>query len=182
MKLLLLLALFPFTLCALPCGHIGPGDEGPSTLPLHRSLSLSMGTKTVETTTVTYSGFLLGLAHCSMGANDIQRIFADERCNVRGCSLQLFAQSTVGTTSGVAISGLTSDTTTFNGLQLSGLANRTDTLNGVQIALAINRSEDVVRGVQVGLLNLAGDLKGIQIGLLNTNAAGLTLPLLNFSW
>ncbi len=181
-RLLLLLALLPAALHALPCGHIGPGDEGPTTLPLHRCLSLSMGTKDVEKEAVTYNGFLLGLAHCAMGEADIQRLFADERCNLRGCSIQLFAQRAVGRSSGVTISGLSTAVTEHNGLQLSGLANHTNELNGVQLALGINRSETVVRGVQIGLLNLAGDLKGVQIGLLNTNAAGLTLPLINFSW
>ncbi len=181
-KLLLLSLLVPTLLCALPCGHIGAGDEGPQTLATHRCLGLSFGGKTVEGDTLTYKGLQLGLAHASMNEEDIQRAFIQEQCHLRGCSIQLFAQDNVGDVSGVTLSGLMSATTHHAGLQLSGLANRTQTTEGVQIGLAINRAEEKATGVQVGLINLTKELHGVQLGLINVNSAGWFFPLINIGW
>ncbi len=182
-RLTFLLALFcPSLLFALPCGHIGPGDDGPETLSAHHCLGISFGGKVVDDQTLTYKGVQFGLVHASLGEEDIQRIFTQEQCHLRGCSIQLFAQSNVGEVSGVTISGLMSDTTEHSGVQLSGLANRTQTINGVQIALAINRAEEETNGVQVGLINLTKDLHGVQIGLLNFNTSGWFFPFINVGW
>lgn len=43
----------------------------------------------------------------------------------------------------------------------------------------VNVVEGAMYGLQVGLLNSAGDLHGVQIGLLNFNATGIFFPILN---
>lgn len=39
-----------------------------------------------------------------------------------------------------------------------------------------------VRGVQLGIVNYAGELNGLQLGLLNFNRACVTLPLINIGF
>lgn len=47
------------------------------------------------------------------------------------------------------------------------------------LAGAVNVVEGAMYGLQVGLLNHAGDLHGVQIGLLNFNDTGIFFPLIN---
>ncbi len=180
--LFLLLLALPLMASALPCGHIGPSDEGPQTLAAHRCLSLSFGKKSVNEHTLTYKGALIGLIHLSMDEEDIRRPFIPETCSIDGFSFQLLTQGSVGTLSGMTMTGLMSHATHHRGVQLSGLANRVQTLSGVQLALALNRAEERASGLQLGLINVAKELKGVQLGLLNFNAAGWCFPLLNISW
>lgn len=166
------------------CKVCGPTSGEPvATLGAHRCLSLCLGIlETTPPASVRYAGLLLGLTHNALPEGDVARILADERCDVSGASVQLLAQTNVGTVRGVALTGLVSDVRTLRGAQVSGLASRCRDLTGAQVSLALNRAEGHVRGVQIGLFNVATQLRGVQIGLLNTNAAGWTLPLLNLSW
>lgn len=182
-SLLLVCCLLPALLCAAPCLTLGLTDPPPQTFPTHHCLSLTFGTRrTPEPTAVVYNGLLLGLAHTSMSAMDVGRLFTDERCTINGVSAQLLAQANVGDLNGLSLTGLLAEYTTARGLQISGLANRADTCAGAQIALAMNFTDQRCFGLQFALLNFAGDLCGLQIGLLNVNKAGWTLPLINFSF
>lgn len=71
----------------------------------------------------------------------------------------------------------------MTGLQISVVHNMVlDTATGVQVAGFINHSEAVVRGVQIaGLHNYAKMLKGLQIGLVNMadTSSGASIGLIN---
>lgn len=165
------------------CLHCGPSDGKTQTEPLHHCLGFSFGTKSLpERDHSVTNGLLLGLAHNSLNAEDISRAFVDERCDLNGLAIELFALTNVGTLRGASIATILSQFSTVNGAQITLLANSADEVNGVQIGLALNRAEQDVRGLQVGLVNLAGDLKGLQLGLLNINRAGWVFPLINVSW
>ena len=183
-RLLLLGALLVAgVLPARDCVLVGGGEGHLATQPAHRCLSFCFGKATVEQpATLSYCGILLGLAHNSLAREDIQRAFVDEQCEVTGVSVQLFAQTNVGTLNGVAVTGLFSDYQMLNGAQVSILGNRAEEVTGGQVALGLNRAEKRVDGVQVGLVNVAKELHGIQFGLLNVNGAGWVLPLINIGW
>lgn len=171
-------------LASAACWVCGPtSGEGGATLGTHRCLGLCLGAlRTAPPAAVRYAGVLLGVVHAAMPEGDVVRALADERCDVSGASVQLLAQTNVGTVRGVALTGLVADVMSVRGAQISGLASRCRDLDGAQVSLALNRAEGRVRGLQLGLLNVARELRGVQIGLLNTNAAGWTLPFLNVSW
>lgn len=69
------------------------------------------------------------------------------------------------------------------GLQLAGAHNRTlDTLKGVQLSMFANKAEKQVSGVQISALhNETHKLKGLQIGLFNVadSSAGASIGLVN---
>lgn len=52
---------------------------------------------------------------------------------------------------------------------------------GIQIG-AVNAVQGTAAGLQVAFVNFAGELKGCQIGVLNFNAAGITMPIINFGF
>jgi hypothetical protein len=66
------------------------------------------------------------------------------------------------------------------GLQVSGGFNRAGDLDGLQIG-SFNVGRAAVRGFQLGLVNVAGDVRGLQLGLVNVagRARGLQLGLVN---
>lgn len=70
-----------------------------------------------------------------------------------------------------------------SGFQLAGIGNNiSDSLTGAQIASLANRSKGTVRGLQLGLLfNYARQLKGVQIGLVNIadTSSGYGIGLVN---
>jgi len=72
---------------------------------------------------------------------------------------------------------------TVTGLQFAGVSNKTlDSVKGVQLAGFLNKAEGVVAGVQLaGLNNEAHVLKGVQIGLINVadSSAGASIGLIN---
>ena len=72
---------------------------------------------------------------------------------------------------------------TVAGLQLAGVSNQTlDTVKGAQVAGFINTAEGQVSGLQLAALNnRVHKLKGVQIGLVNIadTSKGLSLGLLN---
>lgn len=165
------------------CALIGLREGALSTQAAHRCLSLCLGTARAEApATLHYRGCLLGLTHNTLAANDVQRLFVDERCTLAGASLQLLAQTHLGPLSGAAISGCFSGVSELNGLQLSLLANGSEQLRGVQLAVGLNRTSGSAKGLQVGLFNVADELSGVQVGLLNINRAGWVVPLLNLGW
>jgi hypothetical protein len=71
----------------------------------------------------------------------------------------------------------------FAGVQAAGAVNKaTGPVNGLQVAGAVNNSADTLRGVQVsGFLNRALVLKGLQIGILNMSdtSEGYSIGLLD---
>lgn len=72
---------------------------------------------------------------------------------------------------------------TMTGVQLAGINNRAlDTVKGVQVAGFINKAEGQVSGVQIAALNNeAHQLKGLQIGLVNIadTSSGASIGLIN---
>lgn len=67
----------------------------------------------------------------------------------------------------------------FGGLSANVLGNyTTGDADGLQLG-AVNVVDSRVRGVQLGFVNYAGDLKGVQLGLLNFNTAGIFFPVVN---
>jgi len=73
-----------------------------------------------------------------------------------------------GNVAGMQISGIAnsaSDLASFS-FQISGLINLADNPKGVQLAALYNRA-DIMKGVQIGLVNVCGQLQGVQIGLAN---------------
>lgn len=70
----------------------------------------------------------------------------------------------------------------FGGLSATIIGNyTTGDADGVQLGV-VNVVDARVRGVQVGLVNYAGDLKGLQIGLLNFNTSGIFFPVINLGF
>lgn len=156
------------------------GDE-PETLQTHACWSLCLGVRDGQADTVTYKGLNLGIMHASMPFNDVLRAVKNERCDITGASLQLFAQTNMGRMCGASVTGLLSFHDRVDGIQFALLSNDARHIRGSQIAIGMNVADEV-RGFQLGIFNATKQLKGIQIGLWNTNAAGWTLPLINFSW
>ncbi|RZM21055.1 MAG: hypothetical protein EOO88_34405 [Pedobacter sp.] len=71
----------------------------------------------------------------------------------------------------------------MSGLQIAGVSNQVlDTVKGVQIAGFINKAESQVSGLQIAALtNKAQVLKGVQIGIVNVvdTSAGASIGLIN---
>lgn len=72
---------------------------------------------------------------------------------------------------------------TMTGLQLAGVSNQTlDTVKGVQVSGFINKADSHVLGLQVAALNnKAHVLKGVQIGIVNVadTSDGISIGLIN---
>lgn len=168
-------------MAAADCLAIFSTGELPESAKTHSCCSLCLGVRTSHETSLNYNGLTLGLTHSSMPRGDVMRMFMNEQCHFNGLSVQLLAQLNVGTLRGVALTGLFCAQDAVNGWQCSGLANDAIRLHGVQTAIGVNVADEVT-GIQIGILNRTKCLKGLQIGLLNVNHAGLTLPLINFSW
>ena len=68
--------------------------------------------------------------------------------------------------SGVQVSGIGNYSKRSKGLQLAAVYNQADTLTGVQISGLVN-SAKVVRGHQIGIINVADSITGIPFGIIN---------------
>ncbi|MDC0707037.1 caspase family protein [Stigmatella sp. ncwal1] len=103
---------------------------------------------------------------------------------VWGAQVALGGNLAFGGGQGVQVASLINSVEgSFTGLQLSGTANRADAvMRGLQLAAGVNAAE-TLKGVQVGLINLAGDATGTQIGLINVGneIRGLQLGILNIA-
>lgn len=85
---------------------------------------------------------------------------------------------------GLQISGVSNIVNgNFNGVQLTQVYNHIgDTLQGVQLSSAINYAR-VVKGVQVGIVNIADSSAGVSIGLINIVKKGYhELELYTTDW
>ncbi|MFK7741179.1 MAG: hypothetical protein AB8H80_12745 [Planctomycetota bacterium] len=84
---------------------------------------------------------------------------------------------------GIMVAGLRADADQVDGVSIAGLINRSHDFDGLGISLH-NSTSGLQRGVQIGLVNYAEDLRGVQIGLINhvpSNPPLLRwLPLINF--
>lgn len=70
------------------------------------------------------------------------------------------------------------------GLQASVGYNRVEKrLDGVQLSSGVNHARGLVDGVQIGLINLGGDINGAQIGLVNvaTGSVDTQIGLVNYA-
>lgn len=75
---------------------------------------------------------------------------------------------------GFQAAGILNKADDFNGLQLAGIVNRADDLRGCQISAILNVAHDSREGgVQIGLINVANEIKGLQLGLLNISKDGV---------
>jgi hypothetical protein len=68
------------------------------------------------------------------------------------------------------------------GAQIAGVYNHSKKLNGLQVSGIINTVQHNSDGVQISLINRAGQNNGLQIGLVNLSdsAKGLSIGLINF--
>lgn len=57
------------------------------------------------------------------------------------------------------------------GTQVAGVANMADTLSGIQVSGFFNQAR-LLRGTQIGIVNIAGKNQGTQIGLFNFSGSG----------
>ncbi|MCC6459356.1 MAG: carboxypeptidase-like regulatory domain-containing protein [Saprospiraceae bacterium] len=57
------------------------------------------------------------------------------------------------------------------GAQIASVINTADTVHGGQVAAVFNRAR-YIKGIQVGLINVAQDIDGVQIGLINLSKRG----------
>ncbi len=70
----------------------------------------------------------------------------------------------------------------FGGLSATVIGNHSaGDADGVLLGV-VNVVDARVRGIQLGLVNYAGDLKGLQVGLLNFNTAGIFFPVINLGF
>ena len=77
-------------------------------------------------------------------------------------------------TKGFQAAGIVNKADDFEGFQLAGIANHADAFKGCQIAGIVNIAHDCTEGgVQIGVINIAGDFNGIQLGLLNISKNGV---------
>lgn len=77
-------------------------------------------------------------------------------------------------TKGFQAAGIVNKADDFEGFQLAGIANHADAFKGCQIAGIVNIVHDCTEcGVQIGVINIAGDFNGIQLGLLNISKNGV---------
>lgn len=104
--------------------------------------------------------------------------------SLRGAQIGLMANLNREQFSGAQLSMLVnSNLSQTTGLQMGALGNYTRDLRGLQLSL-FNAAMGKVRGTQVGLFNLAGDVKGPQIGLINISTkknSGATVGLINYA-
>jgi len=84
---------------------------------------------------------------------------------------------------GLQVSLLLNGAGAYRGLQLAGAMNATGHGSGVQVALGGNYAKRTMRGAQIGLVNIGGDVRGAQIGLVNIacHLHGAQLGLVNVS-
>jgi len=73
-----------------------------------------------------------------------------------------------GTVTGLQLAGVSNQTLdTLKGLQVSGFVNKADSeVSGLQIA-SLNNKALVLKGVQIGLVNVVDTSEGVSIGLIN---------------
>jgi len=82
---------------------------------------------------------------------------------------------------GIVLPAATVDMRGGEGLQLSWIANATRGGDVYQLSALLNVSRGQVRGVQVGLVNVAGNVTGMQVGLVNVarSVHGVPVGLVN---
>jgi hypothetical protein len=88
-----------------------------------------------------------------------------------------------GRISGITLAAYRIDARELYGASFAGIMTRADRVSGVTFAL-YNRADEWHDGVAIGLYNQAENLHGVQLGLLNyagNNSMGFKyLPILNF--
>lgn len=148
--------------------HVSLGVLGARSLQL-RGVGLSGGVSWVDGTME--GGQVSGLVNVAGG-------------EVWGGQVAVGGNLAFGNGRGVQLAGLLNIAEgSFTGLQVSATANRTDAaMRGAQVAVGVNATE-TLKGLQLGLINLAGDVTGTQIGLINVGneVRGLQLGLLNIA-
>jgi hypothetical protein len=89
-----------------------------------------------------------------------------------GRSVRTLSLGALGAVSGgvgaLAVSGLANvDAGPVCGLEVGGLANVAARVEGVQASGIVNVAGDRSRGMQASIVNVAGSLRGVQVGLVN---------------
>ena len=125
-------------------------------------------------------------------------IFGAYDKNVRAAQLSSLMNFSTGSTFGLQASGLFNTTKTMHGLQAAGLFNISGNVNGMQAAGLFNVSTKKVSGVQAaglfnsaseinglqtsGLFNRANKVRGVQLGVINIaeESDGIALGVFNF--
>jgi len=96
---------------------------------------------------------------------------------VNGISATMF--NVIGKHNGIMIAPINMSDV-MNGLQLGFTNNNDSDAYGVQVGILGNGTE-VMRGLQIGLVNVSENLRGIQIGIWNVNQKR-KLPLINWNF
>nr|WP_199077698.1 hypothetical protein [Pedobacter sp. ASV19] len=104
---------------------------------------------------------------------EVAGVFNINKKDMRYLQLAGVFNLTGGSASGLQVSGVQNRTLgEVNGLQLSGFMNSTDgTLKGVQISM-LNNYAHHLKGLQIGLVNVADSSSGLSIGLINIIRSG----------
>jgi len=90
------------------------------------------------------------------------------KMNVRGLQAAGLYNQTSGSLTGAQMAGICNYTRhSVNGIQMAGIANiNNNTINGLQAAAIFNYTKHL-RGLQLGLINIADTSDGFSIGLIN---------------
>jgi hypothetical protein len=70
----------------------------------------------------------------------------------------------------------------INGVQIGGLMNYAEKIEGTQVTAGVNITGGEMRGLQLGILNVASKMKGMQIGIINVADSVKGLPIGLFSF
>jgi hypothetical protein len=102
------------------------------------------------------------------GVNVVGRDDPGAPSSMRGLQFGFLANLVAGEARGVQLAGLFNQTSgSVEGLQVAGGANfALGRVQGLQAAFAFNRATSV-KGLQLALVNVGGDVDGLQIGLVN---------------
>jgi hypothetical protein len=120
--------------------------------------------------TNTYSLNIIGGYGAGVNGIELGGVFNIDKKNVRSLQMAGVVNVAGGSVSGLQAAGLINIVMdSLRGLQLAGLGNRVGgNVTGVQAAGYMNVCKDTLRGVQISCLqNRARVLRGVQIGLLN---------------
>lgn len=104
--------------------------------------------------------------------------------NHKGVQIAGIGSINIKSGKGVSIGGIFNSTQNMSGVQVAGIANvNVKKTNGVQVAGIVNVSAREINGLQLSsFVNIASKLKGVQIGIVNIadTSEGYSVGLFNF--
>ncbi|HEV2479908.1 MAG TPA: hypothetical protein VGS79_09585 [Puia sp.] len=113
-------------------------------------------------------GYSAGIKGIELGG-----VFDIERKSVKGIQAAGVLNMVGDSVKGVQLAGIANkDLGSVHGLQAAGIANTAGQVRGVQLAGILNRTH-LLKGIQVGLINIADTSEGVSIGLINITHHGM---------